>query len=276
MAVREVVSTHDEDGMQQSLTTLLFETSSGIAQITVNRPARLNALNSVAKDELRRIMISISNDPSVRVVVITGAGEKAFVAGTDIEELTSLDQEEGRRFSSDGQAIMDLLESSVRPVIAAVNGYALGGGCELAMACHLRLASDRATFGMPEVNLGIIPGYGGTQRLARIVGKDKALELMLTGVRIDAQEALRIGLVHRVVPAAGLMTSAMDLARGLAEKAPRAIEALLTAVHKGRSASDADGMRLESEEFGKCCATEDFREGVRAFLEKRPPRYRGE
>jgi len=262
--------------MSNALTTLLVEHDAGVARVTINRPSRLNALNALAKQELRTVMESLRDDAAVRVVVITGAGEKAFVAGTDIDELTTLDHERGRAFSQDGQALMHFIEHLGKPVIAAVNGYALGGGCELALACHLRVASDTAKLGMPEVHLGVIPGYGGTQRLTALVGKGKALELILTGTHIDAAEALRIGLVHRVVPAAHLMRSVMELAQGLAARAPLAVRALLLAVLGEEDASAADCMKREAEQFGACCATEDSHEGVLAFREKRPPVFRGE
>ena len=187
---------NDASAMSGALTTLLVERDAGVVCVTINRPSRLNALNAGAKQELRAVMESLRDDGAVRVVVITGAGNKAFVAGTDIDELSTLDRARGQAFSRDGQALMDFIEHLGKPVIAAVNGYALGGGCELALACHLRMAADTAKFGMPEVSLGVIPGYGGTQRLTALVGKGKALELVVTGMHIDAVEALRIGLVQ--------------------------------------------------------------------------------
>jgi enoyl-CoA hydratase len=262
--------------MSDALNGLLLERDGEIACVTVNRPARLNALDAGVKQELRAVMESLRDAAAVRVVVVTGAGERAFVAGTDIDELSVLDRTRGQAFSRDGQALMDLIEHLGKPVIAAVNGYALGGGCELALACHLRIAADTAQFGMPEIGLGAIPGYGGTQRLTALVGKGRALELMLTGKRIDAGEALRIGLVHGVVPSARLQSSVMELARSLAAKPPLAVRALLRTVLAGGAGASADWMSCEAEQFGICCATKDFHEGVRAFQEKRPPEFRGE
>jgi enoyl-CoA hydratase len=261
--------------MYETLTTLRVEPDGPVVCITVNRPSRMNALNAVVKEELRGLMALLRDDAAVRAIVITGAGEKAFVAGTDIEELAGLDRERGLTFSQQGQALMNLIEQIGKPVIAAVNGYALGGGCELALACHLRLASDSAKFGMPEVNLGTIPGYGGTERLAKLVGRGKVLELMLTGRQIDAAESLRIGLVHAVLPASNLLSSAMELARGLAAKAPLAVRALLQVLVGGNAEAVSADMARESAQFAECCATGDFHEGVQAFLNKRPPVFRG-
>ncbi len=262
--------------MSEALTTLLLDRDRTVALITINRPARLNALNAVARQELRALFELLRDDVAVRAVVITGAGEKAFVAGTDIDELSTLDRARGQAFSQDGQMLMNFIEHLGKPVIAAINGYALGGGCELALACHLRIASNTAKFGMPEVSLGVIPGYGGTQRLTALVGKGNALELVLTGKQIDAVEALRIGLVNGVVPPARLLPSVMELAHGLAARAPLAVRAMLRAILAEGDATTSDGMKREAEQFGVCCATGDFREGVRAFREKRPSVFRGE
>lgn len=245
-----------------------------IAMVTINRPEKLNALNSETRHGLKDIIAQIKSDPEIAVVIITGAGERAFAAGTDIRELTGLDSETGKDFAARGQAIMDQVENLGKPVIAAVNGYALGGGCELALACHMRVASENARFGLPEIKLGIIPGYGGTQRLARIIGKGRAMEMILTGSQIDAHEALRIGLVNRVVPAAELISCAMDLARGVAGKGQVAIRMALKTVNMTGETNLTDGLRLEASLFGLCCETEDAKEGARAFIEKREPVFR--
>ena len=255
--------------------TLLLDHRDGIVTLTINRPEKLNALNAEAKKELRAAMESLGNDSTVSVVILTGAGDKAFVAGTDIEELAGLERESGRAFAAGGQELFDRIEHLSKPVIAAVNGYALGGGNELALSCHLRIASDRARFGQPEVNLGIIPGYGGTQRLTRLVGHGKALELILTGELIDAAEALRIGLVNRVVPHAELHAAVTAMAKTIAAKGPDAVRLSLEAVNAAAEGGLANGLRKEAELFGSCCATEDFREGTRAFLEKRKPVFQG-
>lgn len=254
--------------------TLLLDIADRVATVTINRPDKLNALNAQAKAELREVMTSLKNDPAVDVVIITGAGEKAFVAGTDIRELAELNGETGKEFSAKGQEVFDLIENLGKPVIAAINGYALGGGCELALACHLRVASENARFGQPEVNLGIIPGYGGTQRLARLIGRGRAMEMILTGDQIDAQEAHRIGLVNKVVPAGELMTTARSLARTIASKGQIAIRMALKAVNMTQETTLSDGQQLEASLFGVCCGTEDFKEGTRAFLEKRKPAFR--
>jgi len=254
--------------------TLLFEIKDRIGLVTINRPDKLNALNVTAKKELSDLFGRLKEDPQVDVVIVTGAGEKAFVAGTDIRELTSLDRKKGKEFSRGGQKLLDQIEQLGKPVIAAVNGFALGGGCELAMACHMRIAAEHAKFGQPEVNLGIIPGYGGTQRLARLVGVGRATELVLTGEQVDAQEALRIGLVNRVVPQAELMATALDLARKIASKGQVAIRLALRAVRETQERHLAAGQEFEAALFGECCASDDFREGTAAFLEKRRPVFK--
>lgn len=256
--------------------TLLYELTGRIATITINRPDKLNALNAACKRELHDAIGRIRADDSAGAVIITGAGPKAFMAGTDIGELAGLDTVSGREFASGGQALFDEIQHLGKPVIAAVNGYALGGGCELALACHVRVASEAAKFGQPEVNLGIIPGYGGTQRLARIVGYGRAAEMILTGRQVDAQEALRIGLVNMVVPAAELMGRAREVAAAAAGKGALALRMALKALNAVFELPLSEGLRVEAGFFGELCATADFREGTSAFLGKRAPVFRGE
>jgi enoyl-CoA hydratase/carnithine racemase len=256
--------------------TLRLEKRDSIAYITIDRPEKLNALNQAVMVELGACLAEIERDESVRAVILTGAGDKAFVAGADVGELAQLTPFNGRDTSLRGQRLLDSIENLGRPVIAAIRGYALGGGCELAMACTLRVASERASFGQPEVRLGIIPGYGGTQRLARLVGKGRAMEIILSGEIIDAQEAYRIGLVNRVVPDADLMKAAEGLARKIIANAPCAIRFSMDAVNHGLEMTRQEGEFLEATLFSLCCATEDMREGTRAFLEKRPPKFVGE
>ena len=255
--------------------TLLYEKRDSIGYVTINRPDKLNALNRQVMDELDDCFRAIQNDEEVSEVILTGAGEKAFVAGADLQELATLAPLEGRDFSRRGQRIFDLIENLGKPVIAAVNGYALGGGCELAMACTLRIASENARFGQPEVKLGLIPGCAGTQRLARLVGKGRALEMILSGEAIDAQEAYRIGLVNQVVPAAELAAAAETLARKIAANAPLAIKFALEAVNRGLEMTREQGQFLEAVLFGLCCTTADMKEGTRAFLEKRSAKFVG-
>jgi enoyl-CoA hydratase len=254
--------------------TLQVEQRDRIAFVAINRPNKLNALNAQAKSELKDLFLALQNDDAIDVVILTGAGEKAFVAGTDIKELQDLDEQKGMLFSEDGQAVFNLIENLGKPVIAAVNGFALGGGAELALACHIRIASENATFGQPEVNLGVIPGYGGTQRLARLVGKGRAMEMILTGEPIDAPEALRIGLVNKVVPLSLLMKSAESIAQIIISKGQVAVRLALKAVNATQELPLASGLLFEAELFGRCCASEDFKEGTRAFLEKRKPAFK--
>ncbi len=254
---------------------LIYEVNGRIGTVVVNRPDKLNALNAQAKQELRQLFGSIKTDSEVDVVIVTGSGQKAFVAGTDIKELTELNGDSGKEFSAKGQEVFDLIENLGKPVIAAVNGYALGGGCELALACHIRIASENAKFGQPEVNLGVIPGYGGTQRLARLVGRGRAMELILTGVQIDAHEAYRIGLVNKVVPLPDLLQTAINMAGVIASKSQFAIRMALKGVNITEEVSITEGQRLEASLFGLCCDSEDMKEGTKAFLDKRPPVFRG-
>jgi enoyl-CoA hydratase len=243
--------------------------------ITINRPAVLNALNAKTLDELGAAIDAARDDDGVRAIVITGAGEKAFVAGADINELAVQSPVAGREHARKGQALFDRIERLGKPVIAAVNGFALGGGCELAMACTLRIAADTAKFGQPEINLGLLPGYAGTQRLPRLIGRGRALEMLLTAAQVTAEEAHRIGLVNRVVPAASLAAEARALAKTLAAKPPVVIRYILDAVSSGLDMSFADGQDYEATLFGLIATTEDMREGTRAFLEKRKPTFHG-
>ena len=254
---------------------LLVEQSGAVAIVTVNRPKVLNALNAPTMDELRRVALQMKRDDNVRVVILTGAGEKSFIAGADINELAVQTPTSGREHALRGQHVFDLFENLGKPVIAAINGYALGGGCELAMACTLRIAADTAKIGQPEINLGILPGYAGTQRLARLVGKGKAMELILTGAQITAAEAERIGLVNRVVAAASLMSEVRALAASLANNAPIAMRYIINAINKGLEMPFAEACVFEATLFGLVASTEDMREGTRAFLEKRKPVFKG-
>jgi len=255
---------------------LLLTREGAVAVATINRPQVLNALNTATLHELRRLTLELTDDATVRSVIVTGAGDKAFVAGADIRELGSLSAADAREHARLGQQVFDLIERMGKPVIAAVNGFALGGGCELAMACTLRVAADTARLGQPEVNLGLIPGFGGTQRLTRLIGKGAALDLMLTGRQVGADEALRIGLVNRVVPAASLMSTARALAEDLATRAPLAMRYIIDAVHRGFDTGLEDAQALEATLFGLAASTADMREGTRAFLEKRKPAFTGE
>jgi enoyl-CoA hydratase len=254
---------------------VLYEAKDGIARVTIHRPEKLNALDRMTMQELDDAVATARDDASVGVLIVTGAGDKAFVAGADINELARQTPVEGAAFARFGQAVLDRLETLGKPSIAAINGFALGGGLELALACTLRLASETARLGLPEVSLGIIPGYGGTQRLARLVGRGRALELILTGEPIDAREAHRIGLVNRVLPPSELRPAAEALAATLLRRGPLALRHALQAVHAGLQMTQAEGLGLEATLFGILCSTEDMREGTRAFLEKRQASYKG-
>ncbi len=254
---------------------LLYEKKEGIAFLTINRPDKLNALNRITLEELKEVLCDIEHDEVIRVVILTGSGDKAFVAGADIVEISQLKAQSGKDFALFGQSIFTIIENLGKPVIAAVNGFALGGGCELAMACSLRIASENARFGQPEVNLGVIPGYGGTQRLPRIVGKGRAIEILLTGDMIDAQEAYRIGLVNKVTSREELIPTCESIARKIIAKGPVAIRYALESAHQGMEMPIEEGLFLEATLFGLTCATEDMKEGTKAFMEKRRAVFKG-
>jgi len=258
-----------------SYENLLYEVKEQIARITFNRPNVLNALNRKTVEELGECLNAARLDDSVRVLILTGAGEKAFVAGADINELAKRTPVDGKDFSLFGQEVIHRLEMLGKPSIAAINGFALGGGCEVALACTMRIASRNAKIGQPEVKLGILPGYGGSQRLPRLCGKGVAHEMILTGEMITAEEALRVGLVNRVVEQAELLATAESIARKIIANAPLAVKYSLEAVERGMEMPQEEGLFLEATLFGLCCATEDMREGTRAFLEKRPAKFQG-
>lgn len=254
---------------------ILVEKAERLAWLTLNRPEKLNALNNEVLRELELVIADLEQDPEVGAIVITGAGEKSFVAGADIAELKTLDAAGARIQALRGQAVFQRIESMPKPVIAAVNGFALGGGCELALACHIRIASENARFGLPEVSLGIIPGYGGTQRLPRLVGKGVALDMILSAEMVPAADALRMGLVSRVVPQADLRTVAEKLARTILSRGPLALRSVLAAVHEGMEMPLAQGQQYEAALFGLLAATQDMQEGMGAFLEKRTAQFKG-
>jgi enoyl-CoA hydratase len=258
-----------------ALANVQYEKKGSIAYVTVNRPKVLNALNTPTWTDLRAAFEDVKADASVHGVILTGAGDKAFIAGADISELAHVDAFDAEESSRFGQGVLDLIENLGKPVIAAINGFALGGGCETAMACTLRIAVEHAKFGQPEVKLGLLPGGGGTQRLPRLVGKGRALQLILTGETISAQEAYRIGLVNEVVPAANLIARAETILKQISANAPIAVKFSLEAANKGMDTSQAEGFALEASYFGICAATEDKKEGTSAFLEKRAPQFRG-
>jgi enoyl-CoA hydratase/carnithine racemase len=254
---------------------ILLEKKNSIAYVTINRPKVLNALNMATMDDLRAAFHDIKGDKEIRVVILTGSGEKAFIAGADIGELSKNDAVMAKEYTHRGQSVLNLIENLGKPVIACLNGFALGGGCEIAMACTMRLASDNAKLGQPEVKLGIIPGYGGSQRLPRLIGKGIANQLLLTGEMITAQEAHRIGLVNEVVPQAELIARAEAISAKIIANAPLAVQYTLEAVNKGMEMSLAEGLYLEAVLFAVACATEDKKEGTTAFLEKRPAVFKG-
>ena len=254
---------------------ILLEKKNSIAYVTVNRPKVLNALNMATMEELRAAFHDIKNDSSVRVVIFTGSGEKAFIAGADIGELSRNNAVSAKEYTHRGQSVLNLIENLGKPVIACINGFALGGGCEIAMACTMRLASENAKFGQPEVKLGIIPGYGGTQRLPRLVGKGIAMQLVLAGEMISAQEAHRIGLVNEITAPGDLVPRAEAIAQKIIANAPLAVQYAMEAVNRGMEMTLPEGLYLEAVLFGVACATEDKTEGSTAFLEKRAPAFKG-
>lgn len=258
--------------MSQTYNTIVFETDEhGIATVTINRPKKLNALNDELLNELADVFKSIQIDEDIEGVIVTGSGDKAFVAGADIKELRELNKRSGRMTSQKGQQIFQLVEDTRKPVIAAVNGYALGGGAELAMACHLRIAGSNAAFGLPEVGLGLIPGYGGTQRLARLIGRSRALEMILTGKQVKANEAKAMGLVNKVADE-NPVEAAYELLGEIMKNGPMAIRSAIKAVYQS---DHRNGYQVEADLFGELCETEDFMEGTSAFLEKRKPEFEG-
>lgn len=258
------------------LKNLLLRKADGLGWVTINRPDKLNALNRETIEELHQAFETWREDEEVLAVIISGAGEKAFVAGADISELAGLDETSGREYARRGQELTQIIENYPKPVIAAINGYALGGGTELAMACHIRLAAETAKMGQPEVKLGLIPGFGGTQRLARLIGKGRALEIILSGRMVSAAEALSWGLVNRVVPQDRLAAEAEALAKEIIKNGPLALGLAIEAINRGLDRPLDEALEIEAEIFGQVCATEDAREGTAAFLEKRPPRFRGQ
>jgi enoyl-CoA hydratase/carnithine racemase len=258
-----------------ALTNVLYEKRDAIAYVTLNRPKVLNALNTPTWIDLKTAFEAAKADASVHGVILTGAGDKTFIAGADIGELAHVDAYEAEESSRFGQDVLSLIENLGKPVVAAINGFALGGGCETAMACTIRIAAEHAKFGQPEVKLGLLPGGGGTQRLPRLVGKGRALQLILTGETISAQEAYRIGLVNEVVPAADLIARAETILKQISANAPIAVKFSLEAANKGLETSQAEGFALEASYFGICAATDDKKEGTTAFLEKRRPQFHG-
>jgi enoyl-CoA hydratase len=254
---------------------IIVDTRDGVATVTINRPDKLNALDDRTMEELDAAFAALGSDASVRGVILTGAGEKAFVAGADIGELARQSAVEGKERSIRGQRVLDRIEKLGKPVVAAVGGFALGGGCELAMACHVRVASENAKLGTPEAKLGMMCGYAGTQRLARLVGKGRALELLLTGEMVDAQEALRIGLLNKVVPRPKLLEESDALLRKMLANGPVSLRFIIEAVNAGLEMPFAEAQYLEATLFGLICTTEDMKEGTKAFLEKRPPKFQG-
>lgn len=258
-----------------SYENLITKKEENIGWIIINRPEKLNALNASTIKELHRAFLLFEEDPDVKAIIFTGSGEKAFIAGADISELAQLDFAAGKEYALEGQELTKLIENLKKPVIAAINGYALGGGTELALACHIRITSETAKMGQPEVKLGLIPGFGGTQRLTRLVGKGKAMELILSGKIIDAHESCEIGLVNKVVPQGELLPICINLAKEIINNGPLALDYAIEAINRGMDQALDGGLHLEAELFGKACSTEDSKEGTKAFLEKRKANFKG-
>lgn len=254
---------------------LITRKADGIGWLTINRPDKLNALNAETVRELKSAFLELEKDAEVKAIILTGSGEKAFVAGADIGELAGLDLTQGKQYALEGQELTKIIENFPKPVLAAINGFALGGGTEIALACHIRIASENAKLGQPEVKLGLIPGFGGTQRLARLIGKGKAMELVLSGRIVESKEAQEIGLVNKVVPLSNLQAEAEAMAKEIIKNAPLALEYAIEAINKGLDRTLEEGLNLEAEIFGRACGTEDSLEGTKAFLEKRKPNYHG-
>lgn len=254
---------------------ILLSIAECVATLTFNRPKVLNALDSITLDELDHALTVVEDNTDVKALILTGAGEKAFIAGADISQFPSLTGLEGKKFARKGQQLFDRIENFHIPVIAAVNGFALGGGLEVALACHMRILSDNAVIGLPEVSLGIIPGYGGTQRLPRLIGKGRALELILTGRKVKAEEALNLGIANQVVPAGEAVSAALELAKKIMRNGPVAVSLALEAVNQGVNLPMNEAQHLEASLFGNACATDDMKEGATAFLEKRSPDFQG-
>ena len=254
------------------MTNILTSVENGICTITVNRPDKLNALNYETIQDIGKALAEAEKNPSVKGIILTGSGEKAFVAGADISEFSEFSSEEGKKLSADGHKVFNSIENCSKPVIAAVNGFALGGGCELAMSCHMRVASANAKFGQPEVKLGLIPGYAGTQRLVQLIGKGKAIELLMTADMINAEEALQYGLVNYVTAPELLMEKCRELLTKISGQSPKAIRSVIRCVNAYHK-EGVDGFQFEIDEFGRCFSTNDFKEGVKAFMEKRKPEF---
>ncbi len=257
------------------MSNILNEISNNILTLTINRPNKLNALNQETLQEIEQVIVSVQDNDEVAAIIVTGSGQKSFIAGADISELATSNAITGMKFAEYGQQVMSTIEQSNKPVVAAINGFALGGGCELAMSCHMRVASDNAMFGQPEIKLGVIPGFGGTQRLVRLIGKGRAMEMNLMGGMIDANRAFEIGLVNKVVAQSELMTTVEKMAKQLTFSAPVAMKCIIDSINHGAECNLTEGLQFEAKAFAVTCATEDMKEGTTAFLEKRKANFIG-